>query len=332
MKRFSVLADRLRRLLRFGVALCAVPPLFGLPKAPWVDWKAFGIPRDPPVWGEWVWGFRDEAGRTAVAPQYEMARDFSEGFGAVRLGERWGFITAAARSLKPQWNAVGDFHQGLAAAAEAVRQEDGTLQVRWGYIDTRGRWALEPKYDVALAFGEGLALVGVGTRRESARPGKILLADMRLEYIDGKGRRAFPASSPESPVEADAKEGVWDEAALPAGPFQEGLAAQRLGGLWGYLNRSNAVALTARWQAAQGFRFGKAWVLSNRDWRVLEKNGRASSALPPTDRRGTLTPLPFHASNAAWVRWSSPGAPSRYGLADAEGRWTTPPTNATPWF
>jgi hypothetical protein len=43
------------------------------------------------------YGFADTAGREAVRPQYDAVQDFSEGIAGVMLDGKWGFIKLEAR-------------------------------------------------------------------------------------------------------------------------------------------------------------------------------------------------------------------------------------------
>jgi len=54
------------------------------------------------------------------------------------------------------------FSEGLAA----VKVGD-----KWGFVDTTGRMAIEPQFDFAAPFFDGLALVQMGT--EDAKRGYI---------------------------------------------------------------------------------------------------------------------------------------------------------------
>jgi len=68
---------------------------------------------------------------------------------------------------------------------------------KYGYVDERGRWVVEPVYDVAYDFSEGLALVGVANERGEVayrvidRSGRVqfhvTLEDCRLQGMYGSG-------------------------------------------------------------------------------------------------------------------------------------------------
>ncbi|MBQ2916224.1 MAG: WG repeat-containing protein, partial [Clostridia bacterium] len=82
---------------------------------------------------------------------WDDAKNFSEGFAAVKKGDLWGFINENGEiAIEPQFEAVWSFTEGLAAV-----QINGL----WGYIDTTGSVVIEPKYKLTWGFSEGLAAV-----------------------------------------------------------------------------------------------------------------------------------------------------------------------------
>lgn len=59
-------------------------------------------------------------------------------------------IDGSLTEIGDKYTGAGDFSEGLAAV-----KKDGL----WGYIDTDGNYAVEPKFYSAWAFSEGLAAV-----------------------------------------------------------------------------------------------------------------------------------------------------------------------------
>jgi hypothetical protein len=71
-----------------------------------------------------------------------------------------------------QFNSVGKFVNGLAPASK-----DGL----WGYIDTKGKWKIEPQFTSAERFSNGVAVVCVG---ESSW-------ECLYTFINSKGKQLF---------------------------------------------------------------------------------------------------------------------------------------------
>jgi len=127
--------------------------------------------------------------------------DFSEGFAAVKAGDKWGFMNRKGEySIPPQFDEVGFFSEGLAA----VR-----VGTKWGFVDGKGKWIIPPGFDGVAYFSEGSAPVKVGERwgfinkrgemvikpqfQDEPTPfffGEAMVTHGgRTEYIDGGGRR-----------------------------------------------------------------------------------------------------------------------------------------------
>lgn len=98
---------------------------------------------------------------------------------------------------------------------------------RWGYIDRKGRFKVEPAFEDAQPFSEGLAGVRV---------------DGRWGYIDRKGRWVVPATY------------------ARVAPFHEGLAAVQQQGLVGFIDPAGALVIEPRWATVDNFHDGRALV------------------------------------------------------------------------
>ena len=62
--------------------------------------------------------------------EYDDFRDFSEGFAAVELDGKWGFVNENGEEVGPcEYDEVGDFSEGFAAVE---------LDGKWGKVNTRG--------------------------------------------------------------------------------------------------------------------------------------------------------------------------------------------------
>ena len=104
-----------------------------------------------------------------VPPPWSVARSFSDGFAAVSIAGKWGYIDVKGLIvIQPQFDDVCDFRAGAAR----VRQGD-----RYGLIDRTGSWRIgrEPidgkQVNDAVDFDNGLALVHFdGTIEEAFDP------------------------------------------------------------------------------------------------------------------------------------------------------------------
>src|SRR5438270_1518647 len=92
---------------------------------------------------------------------------------------------------------------------------------KWGLIDREGKFTIQPKYSYLGGFNEGLALFKVGEKSS------------RYGFIDRQGREVIGATF---------KEG---------GRFSEGLAAVVLGNLWGYITPTGAFKIAPRFEGSR---------------------------------------------------------------------------------
>ena len=150
---------------------------------------------------------------------------------------RYGFIDQTG-NVKIQLGAdvynIREFSEGLAVIGVRVANTNG----RWGFIDESGRVAIEPKFQYAFPFSEGLAGVLV-------TPSENTIG--QLGYIDRTGRMVikpqFSGSAGSDPS------------------FSEGLAAvQTQSGKWGYIDKTGAFVVQPKFDFAKRFSEGFALV------------------------------------------------------------------------
>lgn len=115
---------------------------------------------------------------------------------------------------------------------------------QYGFINTQGRMVLEPSYQSAYAFSEGLAAV-----RQSNR---WIFIDIEGEtLIDGKG--------------------TFQELR----PFKDGLAPVRIQNRWGFLNKRGEISINPKFRSITQFSENRAFVrsLDFRSWFYINKEG-----------------------------------------------------------
>ena len=126
------------------------------------------------------WGFLSREGDVAIEGPFAQVDHFSEGLAAVQLSNEllpgWGYIdTAGEVVIEPRFLQATPFSEGLAAVLvplDDLEEQPGDApphpnsgstrnvpRCRWGYIDRQGRMAIEPNFDRAMPFEDGLAYV-----------------------------------------------------------------------------------------------------------------------------------------------------------------------------
>jgi hypothetical protein len=111
-------------------------------------------------------GFIDKTGSVVIEPQFsgwEFISGFSEGLARVWIGRKWCFIDKTGGiviELEPRLSAASDFSEGKARISIGAEES-----YKSGYIDKAGKVAIEPQFGYAEDFSEGLARVSVGRKK-----------------------------------------------------------------------------------------------------------------------------------------------------------------------
>jgi hypothetical protein len=168
---------------------------------------------------------------------------------------RSGFINAQGEIvITPRfdvgWFAEEDFVEGLSPARR------GDL---WGFIDTDGHWAVEPKFWSVQPFSEELAAV-------------TLRSGFSRAYIDKYGK-------------------ILIDGLAEAGLFSEGLAAVRIRGnpRVGYIDRTGAVVIPHQFAKGGEFHSGLAAVVFDGQCYIRSQDGLIGGsppAVPPASSCG----------------------------------------------
>ena len=190
------------------------------------------------------WGYINREGTYVISPRFNQAQAFREGLAAVSLdGELWGYVDRKGNTViepafeKAPWNWF--------SGGRALIKRKG----RFGFIDTQGKVAIEPKYVGASLFREGLA--HVREARKNPNDG--------WRFIDTKGNTVLePAAD-------------WEDSSL-----QEGLLTVRIGAdlktaRWGFMDRSGRMVIPAKFGWARGFSEGLAPIAEGLNWEIMDR-------------------------------------------------------------
>jgi hypothetical protein len=165
----------------------------------------------------------------------------------ISSNDKFGFVDANGKlqvDLPEDVYTVFPFSDGLAVVARRVPNTNG----RWGFIDDTGTVVIEPKFNVARPFSEGLAAV---------------ITELGLGYIDKTGRIVIPPQ--------------FGTAGGPfTSAFSEGLAAVPLRdkNKWGYIDKSGRFAIAPTFSYASPFSEGRAWAaVPKNEWSIESKVG-----------------------------------------------------------
>ncbi len=180
---------------------------------------------------------------------------------------------------------------------------------KWGYINRKGKYAIEPRFLHAKPFEDDLALVQE--------------ADGRIGYIDWDGSLMVVPEVQEH------------ELALWFGPFSEGMARVCVEGSWGFIDKSGAFVIAPRYISCDNFSEALAAVESpstdapetdNQSWEADEQEPLIGY-IDKKGRRQTEsefhTALPF-SEGIASVRKRNQSNSRLFGYINREGNTEIP--------
>ena len=175
-----------------------------------------------------------------------------------------------------------DFSEGLAA----VSKND-----KYGFIDTKGKVVIEPKYEWASSFSDGLAIVSVeGLYGAIDKQGKTVIPFEYESLGDFQEGFATAARPPKDPEDYESKYGLINkknEVVIPfmyesMGNLSESLIAVKKEGKWGYVDTKNKaiIPINLAYETVSDFSDGLAAVFNyeensdNLEYGYIDKTGK----------------------------------------------------------
>ena len=214
-----------------------------------------------------------------LEPKYDMIKSFENGYARVKNNGRWGIIDKNGTVVVDIiYDEIGEYYKNTTWAKNgtsfglvyggkfnAIQDVDKiwdfeTQDVTYarkngkiGFIDLKGNWVIEPKFDKAKAFSKNLAPVAIGKK---------------WGYVNMKGALV---------IEAEYND---------AEPFSaEGLAAVKEDKNWGFINESGKIVIPTQYEFTsgimgifkhdeKGFVDGLARVKNEKKWGFLKPDGQ----------------------------------------------------------
>jgi len=218
-----------------------------------------------------AWGFIDSSGKIVIQPQFnpyqaQFYAYFSEGLVAINMtsaqksgiagndpvGTRWGFADKTGKVvIKPQFEgnyyAPPHFTNGLAViGGNFIGTTVATfgLNVKYGYINKEGVFAIPQKFDEAYDFSDDLASVKVGSKYGFIdKTGRMVIPPMYDApgfFIDGIAIVELDQAS--FVIDKNNKK-VIDKSFQGLSTFSEGLARFESNGKAGFIDKKGNVKI-----------------------------------------------------------------------------------------
>jgi hypothetical protein len=159
----------------------------------------------------------------------------------------------------------------------------------WGYMDGNGKIVIEPQFNMAFEFAEGMAQVMVKDRWGFIDPsGKFVIQPKFARadrFYEGFARVCIDPNVTEFAGYID-KTGtlvIPTEGAEYLGKFSEGLAPMKLKGKFGFIDRTGKFVIQPKYDVADSFSAGLARVSIKKDekykWGFIDKTGKERISL-----------------------------------------------------
>lgn len=210
------------------------------------------------------WGYVDQNGEFVIQPKFDDAYNFSEGLARVNIG---------AKPVPPETDEFGD---------QSNSNPDAVEGGKWGYINRSGNFTIQPRFENAKKFSEGLAAVQLATSSGN-----------KWGFIDKTGKRVIQPEFKEvgsfsngvAAIRRDSsksftfinKSGDFVTSSVFEGDidqgFQNGLLLAKNGEKMGYRNQSGKWAIQPKFDEAKNFSEGLARVKINDQWGYISRNG-----------------------------------------------------------
>ncbi len=133
-----------------------------------------------------MWGYQTAEGKIVIDAKYILANEFSKyGIASVIDDEGWAYINTKGEILVRPFifdNGPDYFSEGVARY-----QENG----KFGFFDKKGNIVIPAKYDFALPFSEGMAVVSKGCVKQADGEHFSYIGG-KWGYINKQGDIAIP--------------------------------------------------------------------------------------------------------------------------------------------
>lgn len=226
-------------------------------------------------------GLMDHNGKVVIEPKYNKIQPYKMGFLKVKSGELWGTIgTSGEVVVEPIYEEIGAYREGMVVVKKdgvyGLLDENGFIPVDgaykiWdfpeegnlaraenrdkknGFIDRSGKWIIDPKFEKARNFDNGVAPV--------SEDGKL------WGYIDNRGDFVIPPKFKDAEIFSS-----------------DNLAPVKLSKAWGFINKEGELVIEDKYaisaksfnffkKQAKGFIKGLARVSYKKKWGYIDVNG-----------------------------------------------------------
>jgi hypothetical protein len=298
------------------------------------------------------YGYIDHTGKIIIRLQFIYAEDFWQGLGAVYVCGHYVSIDSSGALLPLRVTIQGHLeprHEGNKVGFveangrfkinptfdDALPFSEGLAAVqiggKWGFVDTAGRLVIKPKFEAAYYFREGVGIAHLKSGYVLIdRSGKVLASGLQWVDLIFDGR---------VPATRDEKKGYLDlrgKVAIPfiyeaGNRFSNGLAAVKREGKWGYVDTNGKPIIPFEFDEAGEFASGLAPARVGSKTGFINTSGKFSFELPfhyaPGFFTGDEDSGLFIAETDVSRFWTDD---NKFGYVNTSGRVIWGPTDGSP--
>ena len=258
-------------------------------------------------------GFINKNGEYVIPAEYKDATHFADGLAFVVSDG--GYPTCINKSGKTKFQLkqakyVSNFAEGLACFV--AKDEEGKSKV--GFVNKSGEVVINPQFDNAELFSEGLAAVKQGDRWGFIDKSGNIVINPQFDKVGNFKDKKAPFRLGKQWGFIDKKGGyVINPQFEYADVFSEGLAVIRSGSGFGYITENGKMEINPQFLAAESFQNGMALVNQGLRFGYINKKGKIEIN-PQFDRASSFF------GDIAFV-WNG----DKWGIIDKKGKYVVNP-------
>lgn len=258
-------------------------------------------------------GFINKNGEYVIPAEYKDATHFADGLAFVVSDG--GYPTCINKSGKTKFQLkqakyVSNFAEGLACFV--AKDEEGKSKV--GFVNKSGEVVINPQFDNAELFSEGLAAVKQGDRWGFIDKSGNIVINPQFDKVGKFKNKKAPFRLGKQWGFIDKKGGyVINPQFEYADVFSEGLAVIRSGSGFGYITENGKMEINPQFLAAESFQNGMALVNQGLRFGYINKKGKIEIN-PQFDRASSFF------GDIAFV-WNG----DKWGIIDKKGKYVVNP-------
>jgi len=227
-----------------------------------------------------LYGYIDTRNQAVIPPKYTGAGEFTNGYAAVCTGDwqsgtvLWGYIDATGKEIvSPRFLYADSFSpEGRAL----VWMEQGEEVVKC-FINTSGEVFIPDSFEICSGFSDGLALIRQNDLFGYIDPDYTITIQPQFEYAGDFGEGVAYGEKDGGKYMIDKSGNILAPAEYAFGTFSDGLAIIVKDNLYGYIDKEGKVAIEPRFTWAKDFCNGLAAVQTKMDaggkWGFINTSG-----------------------------------------------------------